>query len=76
MKRTTIYLPDDLKAELERVAQRERRTEADIIRESLAASLASRPRPKPRVPLGNFSLGDPTVAMRVDEILAEGFGQD
>lgn len=75
VKRTTVYLPDDLKAALERTAERERRTEADIIRESLATALAARERPRPRVPLGNYSLGDPTIAERVDEILASGFGE-
>lgn len=76
MKRTTVYLPDDLKAALERTAERERRTEADIIRESLAAALSGRERPRPRVPLGNYSLGDPSIAERVDEILMAGFGED
>lgn len=74
VKRTTVYLPDELKARLEIQARLERRTEADIIRESLDTVLSARQRPKPRIPLG--TLGDPTVAERVDELLAEGFGQD
>lgn len=72
VKRTTIYLPDDLKLRLEQVARVERRTEADVIREALAAALARRERPRPTVPLSE-GLGDPTVAERVDELLAEGF---
>ncbi len=74
VKRTTVYLPDELKARLEMQARLERRTEADIIRESLDTALAARVRPKPRIPLG--TLGDSTVAERVEELLAEGFGQD
>ena len=73
MHRTTVYLPDELKARLEVVARDERRSEADIIRESLAAGLAARARPTPRVPLMPHGLGDPGAAERVDELL-DGFG--
>lgn len=75
MKRTTIYLPEDLKRRLEQVARRERRTEADVIREALADAPAMRERPRPTVPLSEAGLGDPTIAERVDELLAEGFGR-
>ncbi|MGH8903240.1 MAG: CopG family transcriptional regulator [Egibacteraceae bacterium] len=74
MKRTTIYLPDELKAWLERVATEERRSEADIIRESLQAARAHRTPPRPRIPLVEDGLGDPTAAERTDELL-EGFGR-
>jgi plasmid stability protein len=73
MKKTTIYLPDDLKAALERAADLEDRSEADIIREALTTALAGRRAPTPRVPLGDHELGDPRAAERVDELL-EGFG--
>lgn len=74
MKRTTIYLPDALKAALERRAAAERRTEADLIREALAEKLAEARAPAPHVPLTGRALGDPTLAERVDELLA-GFGR-
>jgi len=74
VKRTTIYLPDAMKAAIELAAIEEGRTEADIIREAVAAALASRLRPQPRIPLVEGGLGDPTIAERVDELLAEGFG--
>lgn len=75
VKRTTIYLPDDLKRRLEQAARREGRTEADVIREALADALASRKRPRPTVPLTDAGLGDATIAERVDELLVEGFGK-
>jgi len=75
VKRTTIYLPDDLKRQLEQAARREGRTEADVIREALADALASRERPRPTVPLSDAGLGDPTIAERVEELLVEGFGK-
>ncbi len=74
VKRTTIYLPDDMKAAIERTAIAEGRSEAEIIRMAIAAALVSRKRPEPRIPLVEEGLGDPTIAERVDELLAEGFG--
>src|SRR5437762_1939489 len=38
-KKTTIYLPDKLKRDIERVAQTERRTEADVIRDAVETLL-------------------------------------
>jgi plasmid stability protein len=73
MKKTTIYLPDDLKAALERTAAAEQRPEADVIREALREAVLYRDRaPAPTVPL--FKSGDPTLAERVQEAL-EGFGK-
>jgi Arc/MetJ-type ribon-helix-helix transcriptional regulator len=72
MRKTTLYLPDHLKAELERVAHEERRSEADIIREALAELLRRRTPAKPR--LGIFDSGDPALAQRADELL-DGFGE-
>ena len=74
VKRTTIYLPDAMKAAIERAALEEGRTEADIIREAVSAALALRRRPQPLIPLVKGGLGDPTIAERVDELLGEGFG--
>ncbi|HVR29178.1 MAG TPA: CopG family transcriptional regulator [Thermoanaerobaculia bacterium] len=73
MRKTTVYLPDSLKASLERMAAEERRSEAELIREAIAAKVESRPRPRPRVPLRQEGLGDPTAADRVDQLL-DGFG--
>lgn len=68
MKRTTVYLPEDLKRELERVARAEGTSEAQLIREGVRSVVESRSSPRPRIPL--FRSGDPTLAERVDELLA------
>jgi hypothetical protein len=71
MHRTTIYLPDALKAELARAAAEEGRTEADLIREGVEQLLRSR-NAEPRLPL--FQSGHPNLADNVDTLLA-GFGE-
>ena len=73
MKRTTIYLPDDLKAALERTAAAQGRSEADVVRSALASVTAEHAYPRPKLPL--FDSDDPTLAERVDEELAAGFGE-
>lgn len=73
MRRTTLYLPDDLKAALERTAAARGTTEAEVVRRALAAATADEAHPRPRLPL--FDSGDPTLAERVDEELAAGFGE-
>ena len=72
MKKTTIYLPDELKQQVESTARDKKMSEADVIREAVSA-YADNPA-KPRVPLTGRGLGDPTIAERVDELL-DGFGQ-
>lgn len=73
MRRTTIYLPDDLKDALERTAAAEGRSEAEVVRSALATATADHTYPAPHLPL--FSSADPTLAERVDEELASGFGE-
>lgn len=63
---------DELKAALERTAAAQARTEAEVIRGALDAATAGHVSPAPRVPL--FESGDETLAERVDEELARGFG--
>ncbi len=72
MKKTTVYLPDELKAALERAAARGR-SEAELVREAVRELTQRLEPPRPRLPL--FSSGDPTLAERVDEELREGFGE-
>jgi hypothetical protein len=74
VKKTTVYLPDELKEALKRAAAESGQSEADLIREGIANVVELRLTPKPRIPL--WSSGDGTLARRVDEILAEGFGED
>jgi predicted transcriptional regulator len=66
MQKTTVYLPDDLKAAVERTARRRGIAEAQVIREAIADAVD---RPRPRA--GIFA-ADP-FADRADELLA-GFG--
>jgi hypothetical protein len=72
VNKTTVYLPDDLKAELERTAAETRRSEADIIREGIRLAIAQHEPPAPTIPI--FVSGDPHFAERVDEHLT-GFGE-
>jgi len=74
MKKTTVYLPDELKASLERMAHDQGRSEAEIIRAAIQATVDQRQRPRPRVPLFETGPKDPMAAERVDELLA-GFGE-
>jgi plasmid stability protein len=74
MRRTTVYLPDELKAALERQAAAAGTTEAEVVRSALIAATAEQAYPTPKLPL--FDSGDATLAERVDEELAAGFGID
>ena len=73
-KKTTIYLPDRLKRDIERVAQNERRSEADVIRDAVENSIYERRAPEPRIPLVSYGLGAPDIAERAEELL-DGFGR-
>ena len=68
-----MYLPEPLKEQIERVATRERRSEADVIRAALEEYTASRPRPRPRLPLFEGK-GTPDVSRDFDEMM-KGFGE-
>ncbi|HEY6581714.1 MAG TPA: CopG family transcriptional regulator [Rubrobacter sp.] len=72
MKKTTVYLTEDLKSALGRIAVQRGRSEAELIREAVRELVRDSEPPRPRLPL--FSSGDPTLAERVDEELA-GFGE-
>jgi predicted transcriptional regulator len=75
MVRTTIYLPDDLKAALEARAEADGRTESDIIREALAEKLHGTGRTARQMRFGLFDSGTSATSTDVDEILAAtGFG--
>lgn len=72
MRRTTVYLPDELKARVERVARDLQRSEADVIREAIDRFTAAEGRPRPRLPL--FESGQPELAEAVDAALV-GIGE-
>lgn len=71
MQRTTVYLPEDLKRDLKRVAQERGRSEADLIRQGIRQVVDEHAPSRPRIPL--FSSGNPTLAEKAEELL-EGFG--
>jgi predicted DNA-binding protein len=56
MTKTTVYLPDDLKARLKQMSEEEGRSEAEIIREAIRATTERRRRARPRVPLTDKGL--------------------
>ncbi len=72
MRKTTVYLPDDLKRRLMQTAQRRGEPEAALIRAAIERLLAEEGTPRPTLPL--FRSGDATLAERVDEALS-GFGE-
>jgi len=72
MFKTTVYLPEDLKRRLGRLARRRGRSEAALIREALERLTADETPPRPRLPLIHGD--DPHLAERVDEAL-RGFGE-
>lgn len=70
MEKTTVYLPEDLKAALKRTAAQRGMSEAEVIRESIRQTVTE-VRPRPRG--GLFSSGHP-IARRAEELLT-GFGE-
>jgi hypothetical protein len=74
MVKTTVYLPEDVKQRLEEAARVSGNSEARIIRSAIEEWLETLvPRPTPH--WGAIEFGDPRLAERVDDLLAEGFGQ-
>ena len=72
MRKTTVYLPDQLKDRLTRLAKASGRSEADLIREGIEVVSGRVDEAKPRLPL--FESGKPDLAERAEEHLA-GFGE-
>jgi hypothetical protein len=71
MIKTTVYLPDELKEALTRLAAQRRCSEADLLREAVATLTAVTDAPAPTLPL--FRSAGPSIAEDVDHAL-EGFG--
>ncbi|MDQ3886104.1 MAG: ribbon-helix-helix domain-containing protein [Actinomycetota bacterium] len=76
MVKTTLYLPDDLKRQVEDAARRRGISEAEFYREALRQAVVQpRPRPKGALFASGTGPGTSDLSSRVDEILAEGFGE-
>lgn len=67
LRKTTVYLPEDLKQAVEREARRLGQSEAEVIRGAIAQAV-KRPRPH-----GGLYRGEP-IAEAADELL-NGFGE-
>ena len=74
VKRTTIYLPDEMKTAIEREAVRRGVTEAEVIRQAVGQHLEVRSARRIQTPAIPEGLGE-ELATRVDELL-EGMGTD
>ena len=70
MNKTTVYLPDELKAALRTSARRRGVSEAVVIRDAISKEVGSS-RPRPR---GGLFAGGAPIADRTDELL-DGFGR-
>lgn len=79
MVKTTLYLPDDLKHQLEEAARRRGVTEAEFSRQALREAVSRveqwRP-PRSGIIRSRRGPGTSDLSRRVDEVLAEGFGED
>jgi hypothetical protein len=72
MKKTTIYLPDDLKEQVEIQAKHCGRSEAQFIRDAVSACVGVPPS-EPKIPLTGKGLGK-NISLNIDEHL-DGFGE-
>lgn len=72
MRKTTVYLPEDVKQNLSRMAAETGRSEAELIRQALVMMTTAAERPRPRGGLFDSQTGG--LADTVDEALA-GFGE-
>lgn len=70
MRKTTLYLPDDLVSAVKRAAAADGVSEAEVIRRSIRSAIGGE-RPRPRG--GLYASGQP-IARRADELL-DGFGE-
>ena len=72
MQKTTVYLPEEIKQALARLATERGVTEAELIREALRELISQSTPPRPRLPL--FKSGKVHLAENVDQALI-GFGE-
>jgi hypothetical protein len=76
MVKTTLYLPDDLKHNLEEAARRRGISEADLYREALQAVAEDAKAPEPETGFIRLPDGCSNLSERVDdELTATGFGE-
>lgn len=72
MKRTTVYLPEELDLDLARLARQQERPKAELIREALESFVRQQTKQRTLPPsVGMGRSGIPDLAERADEFLAE-----
>lgn len=71
MKKTTVYLPPELKRALTRVARQRRCSEAELLREAVSRLTREGEAPVPKLPL--FRSTGPSIGEDIDRAL-ERFG--
>lgn len=71
-QKTTVYLPEDLKAQLARAASDWGRSESELSREGIELVSGQLAGGEPQLPL--FASGEPDLSERVEERLAD-FGE-
>jgi hypothetical protein len=71
MRRTTVFLEDELLKLARRFAARQGKSFAQLVRESLVAYMRQEETMKKRLPhlTGQFVSGEPDVSERVDQLL-------
>lgn len=74
MVRTTVYLPENTKQRLTEAARRSGQSEAEFIRTAIERRVGE-VLPRRRGRWGTIRFDEPGLARKVDEALAEGFGQ-
>jgi hypothetical protein len=76
MVKTSVYLPDELKERLSEASRVTGDSEATIIRSALEQWLADLVGRRVSPHWGTMVFDDPDLPLKVDEYLAQGFGED
>jgi len=74
MVKTTVYLPESTKQRVAEAARRSGQSEAEFIRTAIEERTEA-VLPRKRGRWGTIRFDEPGLAHKVDEVLAEGFGQ-
>jgi predicted transcriptional regulator len=74
MVKTTVYLPENTKQRVAEAARRSGQSEAEFIRTAIEQR-TEEVLPRKRGRWGTVRFDEPGLAHKVDEVLAEGFGQ-
>ena len=74
MVKTTVYLAEKTKQQVAEAARRSGQSEAEFIRMAIEER-TERVLPRRRGRWGTVSFSEPGLSRKVDEVLAEGFGE-